>query len=329
MHTRRNEDVFLRIPCTILRKHEISVPAQTECRYHKDMIYQQNKIEQFVSLMAHYSPQEELNYSIIENFGTLKSSMPKIRHPTCDPPVIFVVGQGRKSCFVGGKQYDFKAGDVLVLFYPMAMETEIVEASPEKPFLAAGIAMDMGRMANVLMRMDRMDGVVAKPDSTNPSNIFSIPLSDNLLDPFIRLFILLSNPRDAMMLADSIMDEIYYRLLNEERGNELRFLLQQRGEIQRISKAVDYIHQNLDKAVSVQQLAEIVHMGKTAFYENFRNVMHLSPLQYAKSVKLYEAQKLIKAGKNVREAGYLVGYNSAAQFSREYKRHFGFVPSAT
>jgi AraC-like DNA-binding protein len=57
--------------------------------------------------------------------------------------------------------------------------------------------------------------------------------------------------------------------------------------------------------------------------------MHVSPLQYAKSVKLVKAQTLIKEGKNASEAGYLVGYNSPARFSREYKRHFGFVPSAT
>ncbi|MGB1251511.1 MAG: AraC family transcriptional regulator [Candidatus Promineifilaceae bacterium] len=293
------------------------------------MTYQQDKIEQFVNLMEQHSPQEDLNFSIIENFGTLKSSMPRHRHPSCDPPVIFIVGQGSKTCFVGNKKYHFNVGDVLVLFYPMAMETEIMEASPDQPFLAAGVAMDLGRMANVLMRIDRIDGVVTKPVSINPSNIFSVPLNDNLLDPFIRLFKLLSNPRDAMMLADSIMDEIYYRLLSDSRGSELRFLLQQRGEIQRISKAVDYIHQNLDQTISVERLAEMVHMGKTAFYENFKNVMHLSPLQYVKSVKLYEAQKLIREGENVRDAGYSVGYNSAAQFSREYKRHFGFVPSAT
>jgi AraC-like DNA-binding protein len=57
--------------------------------------------------------------------------------------------------------------------------------------------------------------------------------------------------------------------------------------------------------------------------------MHLSPLQYAKSVKLHRAQALIQAGRNASEAGYLVGYNSPSQFSREYKRHFGFAPSAT
>jgi AraC-like DNA-binding protein len=38
---------------------------------------------------------------------------------------------------------------------------------------------------------------------------------------------------------------------------------------------------------------------------------------------------LLKEGKKANEAGYLVGYNNPAQFSREYKRHFGFAPSAT
>ena len=81
--------------------------------------------------------------------------------------------------------------------------------------------------------------------------------------------------------------------------------------------------------MSVEELASIVHMSRTAFYQNFKNVMQVSPLQYAKSVKLFEAQRLIGAGRRVNEAANLVGYTSSAQFSREYKRHFGFAPSAT
>jgi AraC-like DNA-binding protein len=34
-------------------------------------------------------------------------------------------------------------------------------------------------------------------------------------------------------------------------------------------------------------------------------------------------------GKKANETGYLVGYNSPAQFSREYKRHLGFALSVT
>lgn len=150
-----------------------------------------------------------------------------------------------------------------------------------------------------------------------------------LLPPFIRLFESFSDPIEAAFWGESIVDEIHFRLLSIERVGELRYLLQQRGEIQRISKAVEYFHHNLDKPVSEEGLVEMVHMGQTSFYENFRNVMHVSPMQYAKSVKLHKAQTLIKEGKKVNEAGYLVGYNSPTQFSREYKRHFGFAPSVT
>jgi transcriptional regulator GlxA family with amidase domain len=92
---------------------------------------------------------------------------------------------------------------------------------------------------------------------------------------------------------------------------------------------VEHIHQNIDQPVSVEGLANMVHMGQTSFYENFKKVMHMSPLKYAKSIKLGRAQALIREGKKANEAGFLVGYNSPAQFSREYKRHFGFAPSAT
>ena len=64
------------------------------------------------------------------------------------------------------------------------------------------------------------------------------------------------------MLGDSIVDEICYRLLCGERGGELRFLLQQRGQIQLISRAVEHIHQNVDKPVSMDALAEMVHVSR-------------------------------------------------------------------
>jgi AraC-like DNA-binding protein len=293
------------------------------------MAYQAQKLEKLVSLMEQHSSQEGENYSSLEGFGTYKASTTQGRNPIVDLPAIWIVGQGKKYCYVGDRRYEYSAGNVVVIFYPMAVEVEIVEASPEVPLLVTGVAIDLGRMAEVLLRLDRIDGAAAKPVSIDPSGISSIPLSDSLLDPIIRLFESLANPVDAAMLGDAIVDEIYYRLLCGERGGELRFLLQQRGQIQQISKSVEHIHQNLGKPVSVDELAEMVHMSRPTFYENFRAVMHISPLQYAKSVKLHKAQTLIQEGKKANEAGYLVGYNSPAQFSREYKRHFGLSPSAT
>jgi AraC-like DNA-binding protein len=291
--------------------------------------YQIEQFERFVSLLESHSPNEGFNLTDIKSLATFKSSTTQERIPVIEIPGIVIVGQGKKICHVGDLTNTYSPGHVLVGFYPIPVKMEIVEASPGAPYLLAGLQMDMGRMADVLLRLDKADNNVTKMKSPDRSSMYSLPLNDRLLDPFIRLLEALDNPIDAAMLGDSIIDEIYFRLLSDERGSELRFLLQQRGDIQRISTVVDHIHKNLDKPVSVQELAGMVHLSRTAFYEKFKEVMHMSPLQYAKSVKLHEAQKLIKEGKRANEACYMIGYSSPTQFSSEYKRHFGYSPSAT
>lgn len=143
------------------------------------------------------------------------------------------------------------------------------------------------------------------------------------------MFNTLDDPNEAGILGESAIDEIYFRILSDEQGGKLKYHLQQRGQIHEISKAVEYVHQNLDKSMSIDDLADIVNMSSSGFHKKFKEVMHLSPLQYAKSIKLNKAQSYIVAGKSVSEAGFMVGYNSLAQFSREYKRFFGMAPSAT
>jgi AraC-like DNA-binding protein len=291
--------------------------------------YQLQKLEKLAGFVKQFTPQEGINFAPIRNLGTYRSSTTQSREPEIDIPAIVIVVQGMKVCYLGDQTHVYQAGKVLVGFYPIPVETEILEASPGEPYLAVGVSIDMSRMADLLLRIDQVEETAPKPAVTDPSAKFTTELNDQLLDPFIRLFETLEDPKDAAILGEAIIDEIYYRLLNGERGSELRALLQQRGKIKRISKVVDYIHNNMDQPVSVKKLADIVHMSESTFYMNFKDVMQVTPLQYAKSVKLFEAQRLIKEGKRVNEASYLVGYNNLGQFSREYKRHFGFVPSAT
>jgi AraC-like DNA-binding protein len=292
-------------------------------------VNQKSRLDRLVELLEMHAPEEGGYPSRIKNFGAMRMSKPHAKIHTFYDPVLVIVGQGVKYCYVGDEKYDYSAGHLLTMFLPMPVQTEIVEATPEKPFLAAALRIDLGRVADMLLRIERVDGGRPKPLASSPSGVFSALLNEALMDPIIRLFEAASSARDAAVLGDLIVDEIYYRLLCDEQYGELRTLLQGRGQIQRISKAVAHIHENLDKPISVEKLADMVHMSRTTFHESFRAVMHVSPLQYAKSVKLYKAQTYIQAGKNAGEAAYLVGYNSPAQFSREYKRHFGYAPSAT
>lgn len=53
----------------------------------------------------------------------------------------------------------------------------------------------------------------------------------------------------------------------------------------------------------------------------------LSPLQYQKRLRLYEAQQfLLRGDGDVNSAAYAVGYQSPQQFNRDYKSLFGTTP---
>jgi len=69
-------------------------------------------------------------------------------------------------------------------------------------------------------------------------------------------------------------------------------------------------------------------MSLSAFHRGFRACTGLSPLQYQKHLRLYEARKglALRPG-NVAAVAAEVGYESLTQFTREYARLFGEPPA--
>ncbi len=282
---------------------------------------------EFVALAKKYAPQEGICQTRIDKLITYRASQEHILYRQVYEPGLVIGAQGTKHAYLDGKRYNYSADHFLALFMPMPLECSILKVSPAKPLLGVSISFERNRLAQLLVKMDRIESV--RPQSGPASGIFAAPLKDHLLDAIIRLLKTLDSPTEAAILGESIIDEIYFRVLSDEQGGALVPQMQQRGQIQQISRAVEFLHQNLDKTVAVDDLADIVHMSGSGFHKKFKEVMHLSPLQYAKLIKLNKAQAYIMDGKSISEAGYMVGYNSPAQFSREYKRQFGVAPSAT
>ncbi|MEM7535060.1 MAG: AraC family transcriptional regulator [Chloroflexota bacterium] len=151
------------------------------------MNYQIEKFETFVTLLEKHSPNEGLNLTSIKNLATFKVSKPQARQQIIEVPGIVIVGQGKKECYIGNLTDTSKPGHVSVGFYPIPLEVEIVEASQETPYLWAGLQMDMGRMAEVLLRLDKVDKTAPNIKSPERRSKYSFPLNNRLLDPFIRL----------------------------------------------------------------------------------------------------------------------------------------------
>jgi AraC-like DNA-binding protein len=79
----------------------------------------------------------------------------------------------------------------------------------------------------------------------------------------------------------------------------------------------------------VGALAGMAHMSIPTFHQHFKAVTATSPLQYMKSLRLTRARQMLQAGSKVKSVAHDVGYESESQFSREYRRFFGFPPSGS
>lgn len=249
--------------------------------------------------------------------------------PTLYKPTICLIAQGSKNCHIGENTFNYSRGDLFINFLPIPVNTEVISASEDEPLLSVAMNINLVKLADIILKIERVqpDHGINQPAAA--SSIVTGPAPDDLVELFIKLLDVSDNALDAEILGESVIDEIYYRLLTSHYGAELRILLNQYGQIQPISRAVRHIHENLHRTFQVNELADMVNMSKTTFFNTFKKIMHVAPNQYIKSTKLRKAQLLLIQGMQANEVSYHVGYNSFSQFSREYKRLFGYSPSET
>ena len=79
--------------------------------------------------------------------------------------------------------------------------------------------------------------------------------------------------------------------------------------------------------IAVLDLAAVAKMSVSTFHQHFRTLTQMSPLQYKKRMRLHLARvRMMTEGLDAASAGFEVGYESATQFDREYRRLFGLPP---
>jgi transcriptional regulator GlxA family with amidase domain len=157
--------------------------------------------------------------------------------------------------------------------------------------------------------------------------LFVARLDEPLLDAVLRMVKLLDTPEDIDVLAPVVQREIYYRMLRGELGYRLADLAQSESGNHRIVRAIEWLKQHYTVPLRIEELADAVHLSASALHHRFKAVTAMSPLQYQKHLRLHEARRLMFAdGIECAAAGHRVGYESASQFSREYRRLFGAPP---
>ena len=175
-----------------------------------------NKLQELGILIGHHTAVEGATQTSLSNLILFRSCAGQQRQREVYDAYLLILVQGEKRLHIGGQQYDYRAGDYLAVFMPMLLEAERAEVAQDEPYLMFCLKIDLGRIANILLKLDTLTPPRLPEETTNADVFHMAPMRDHLLDPVIRLLQTLDNPRDVAMLSESIVDEIYYRLLCDE-----------------------------------------------------------------------------------------------------------------
>jgi AraC-like DNA-binding protein len=238
-------------------------------------------------------------------------------------PMIAVIVQGWKHAIIGNKEYSYGAGSCMVVGMDMPGIYQITKDQTGAPFLSLSIKLDKYIITQLLAEAPQLAG----KGGNSPGAIVVSEVTDEILDAFLRLVKLLDNPAHIPILSPMIVREIHFHLLAGSLGDCLRMANTIGTQTNQISLAVNWLREHYRESLQVENLAHMVNMAPSTFHRHFQQVTTLSPVQFQKRLRLYEAERLmVLEGKNASTAALDVGYTSISQFNREYKRLYGEPP---
>jgi AraC-like DNA-binding protein len=252
-----------------------------------------------------------------------RCTAPTVPSPCTYEPSLLLIAQGRKRVDLGSTNYVFGQSRFLLTSLELPVVSQVITASEDAPYLAFFLKLDISTVRDILNTEE-----VRVPETSSGARGMAIgETTVELVNACSRLMDVLDAPRDIPFFGKLIQREIIYRLLQGTQGQRLRAMTTLGDQSHRTAKAVAWLRANYQKPLRVEQLATVAGMSRSTLHHHFRALTAMSPLQFQKQLRLRAArQHMLTNDVDAASAAFEVGYESASQFSREYRRFFGQPP---
>lgn len=263
-----------------------------------------------------------------------------------------LITQGTKELRLGAETVVYGPGEYLVTSIDLPVIGRFTRASEQAPALGFGMTLTGPAIAELLLSAGAgaagslRAGIASSPIASSPiahgtaqvgatgrghgpavPALATSRAPAELLDAVGRLIRLLDRPHDLPVLGPMVQREILWLLVTGPQGDTVRQLGLAGSKLTRVSAVVQWIRDNAAEPLRVEDLARRAGLSVSAFHRTFRAVTGSSPLQFQKQLRLATARQMLASrNTSVTRVAFDVGYESAAQFNREYRRLFGAPP---
>ncbi|MCQ8241928.1 AraC family transcriptional regulator N-terminal domain-containing protein [Rhizosaccharibacter radicis] len=260
----------------------------------------------------------------LPGFSFHRRASPADRPSPCflKPCLTFIV-RGARRVTLAGRTFEQGEADYLLTEVGLPTAVQVLQASPERPYLSIKQEIDFAMTRDLIADIDRHRHDLPPGAAAATTAAVTVPLAATVL----RLVELLDAPRDIPILASALQRELIYRILTGPVGPRLRRAVRLDAGDHGVAAVLRCIRSRFDEPLRIGMLAGIAGMGQSTLHHRFRSLTGMTPLQYQKQLRLFEAQRLMLTERlDAAVAAHRVGYESASQFNRDYRRQFEAPP---
>ena len=94
-----------------------------------------------------------------------------------------------------------------------------------------------------------------------------------------------------------------------------------------IKEAINYIEQNFQNNITIEDIAKVCGINRSYFGKIFRRSTGRSPQEFLMNYRMIKAAELLKlTSLSIADIGSAVGYENQLHFSRAFKKKYGVPP---
>lgn len=103
------------------------------------------------------------------------------------------------------------------------------------------------------------------------------------------------------------------------------------SDSKRVKQAILYIEQHHMEAITLDDIADSIHVSKSECCRCFKRTLQITPIEYVMKYRIFEATRKIKRkepeAKSISLLAMSVGFNNASYFNKLFKKYVGCTPS--
>lgn len=158
---------------------------------------------------------------------------------------------------------------------------------------------------------------------------FKNKISENgeIKDIFDRLYELLTDQKMSVIEKECFVNSLVYRLLGELAKTTEKTVTKSE-KLSKIEEVISYIDENFLTKISVDTLAQIMHLSTDRFFHVFKETVGMSPLKYITEKRISKACELLKTSDlSIAEIAQECNFCTSSYFCKKFLLNMKMTPN--